>query len=142
MGDKKMRQLVRLTETDLHNIIKESVNKILKEDLTYKQIKNITGIEDDDELNASVHSEDAEEVEHNVWESLVEMANGDSPRRHIYNFKDFANMLYEKFGFEYLGSDIENECHEFENEEFKLDVFPRTFYEKQGLMRIENFHVY
>jgi Cdc6-like AAA superfamily ATPase len=38
------KKLVRLTESDLHNIIKESVNKVLKEDISldYKnELKNI-----------------------------------------------------------------------------------------------------
>ena len=40
------KQVIRLTESDLHRIVKESVNKILKEgrDFTHDEIKNLVAI--------------------------------------------------------------------------------------------------
>ena len=32
-----MRQIIRLTESDLHKIVKESVNRILKENETWRE---------------------------------------------------------------------------------------------------------
>ena len=138
-----MRHKIRLTERDLHRIIKESVRKILKEnDLTYKQIKNVTGIQDDDELNASVMAEDYEELEDAIWKSLVELANGENPRKHTYKFQDICSMLNSEFGLKYVGSDEQNEGHEFSNGKIDFEIFPDTFYPRQGNLRIMNMHVY
>lgn len=125
------------------SVIKNVVRRILSEDLfpTYKQIRNITGITDDDELNAAVESEDNEELESMIWNELKSMANG-NPRETVYNFDDIAKMLNSKFGFEYIGPEDEHEAHVFRKGNKTLDIYPRIYYPKQGKIRIENYGVY
>ena len=141
MANRKMK----LNKKSLNRLITECIMNVFEASyypLPAKQIKNITGISDDDELNLSIESEENEDMEHDIWLSLKEMAEGGNPSKHVYQFSDIANMLREKFGLTYSGPDMNNEGHEFKNNRFTLELFPTTFYEKQGTMNVYNMHVY
>ena len=112
-----MKKSITLKESELRNGIRENLKKILSEgnDLSYTQIQNMTGIEDNDDLNASVESESIQDMEGQIWRGLKEVANGENPYKTILIFHDVANMLEQKFGFKYVGGDEEMECHDFSN---------------------------
>lgn len=112
----------RLTESKLRGIIREAVKNALCENgldsLSNTQIRNITGISDDDELNAACDTERKEELMSKVWRSIDRLA-GD--RREKYplkvNFNELCNVLGRKFGFKYDSSDIDNGSYIFVNEQ-------------------------
>ena len=136
-------KVTRITENDLKRMVKESLERILSEadGLTYGQIKNVTGIEDSPELNAAVATEKHEELESQIWRSLVELADGNNPRRYGFLFKELCAMLQSKFGLKYVGADENNECHDCSDGDVTLSLCPRTFYQSQGTMNVENLHV-
>lgn len=52
------RNRIRLTETDLHRIVKEAVKRIVREDMKYGDIVNNIGTNDvDDEYNVAAETE-------------------------------------------------------------------------------------
>jgi len=115
--------------------------KKINEDLTNRQKRNILGITDDDELNAAAEAEEKEELEYTIWNALKEMTGGD-PRKTTFSFADLCDMLNSKFGMKYVGSNDENECHEFSDGVNKLEIFPNVYYPEQGTLRFFNMHVY
>ena len=118
--------------------IKKGINE---SGLTNAQIRNITGIYDDDMLNAGAEAEQAEQLEGDIFRSIGEIAQG-NPRKNTFNFSDMANMLKEKYGFNYKGIDDDAEGHIFTNGKYELYIYPDTFYANQGAMRISNLHVF
>lgn len=112
----------RLTESKLRGIIHEAVKTALCENgldsLSSTQIRNITGISDDDELNAACDTERKEELMSKVWRSIDRL---DSNRRKKYpivvNFNELCNVLGRNFGFKYDSSDIDNDSYIFVNEQ-------------------------
>ena len=137
------KKLIRLTEEDLHKIVKESVNRILNEidGLSYRQIKNVTGIKDNDEFNAAEKCERDEELESEIWRELTKMAHGTNPRKYSFRFQDICRMLESVFNIKYIGPDEGNESHDFENDEFRLSICPNIFYTRQGTLSIANIIV-
>ena len=139
------KQRIRINETQLRQIISESIKKCLNETdnwLTNTQIKNITGIQDDDELNLAAECEYHEEIQGKVWHMLLELSNGENPRQYTYHFSDICNMLKKQFNLKYIGADEVHECHIFKNNEFTLDLYPNMFYSKQGTVSVENIIIY
>ena len=66
-----MKRTIRLRESEFRRMIKESVRRALNEmDLTNNQIRNITGITDDDELNTACMEEDADNLASNIVKDL------------------------------------------------------------------------
>ena len=60
------RNRIRLTETDLHRIVKEAVKRIVREDMKYGDIVNNIGADEvDDEYNVAAETEKKEELEYN-----------------------------------------------------------------------------
>lgn len=52
------RNRIRLTEADLHRIVKEAVKRIVREDMKYGDIVNNIGADEvDDEYNVAVETE-------------------------------------------------------------------------------------
>lgn len=132
-----MKKKIRLTESQLHNVIR----KCISEALNYSQIKNITGIHDDDELNAAAEAESTETLEDNIWDAIkVKLCDGGHPRKTPFNFKDLVSLM-SKFGFNYVGSDSDREEHIFENDKYVFHVYPETFYPNQGMIRLDNTHL-
>ena len=136
-----MKKIIRLTESDFQRIVKESVNRVLSEELTYTQLKNILGVDDNDEWNAAAEAERKEELESEVWRAIVKLAGG-NPRKNVFEFGDLVNMLNSQFGFKYVGCDEEEESHKFENGKDKLFIYPVHFYCRQGKMKIDNMHIF
>ena len=117
-----MKKTIRLTESDLHRVIKESVNKILSEmdgtelnDFGYnaRELRNMLGDYDDDELNVAVEAEEAEELEGDIWKSISKIAHG-NPRKVSFSFSDinqlsasirFLDINGEKSGLKRLDPD-------------------------------------
>jgi hypothetical protein len=115
------------------------LGKKVNEDLTNTQIRNITGIYDDDILNASVEAEKKEELESNIWKLMVSLAGG-NPRKNPFDFNELARELKSKFGFVYKGNDDNNECHIFSDGKGELVIYPTTYYPRMGKLTIYNMH--
>lgn len=134
------RKVIRLTESDLHRIIVETANQVLNEGLSYTQLKNVLGVEDNDEWNAASDAERKEELEGTIFKALGSLAGG-NPRSHAFRFKDAVELLDREFGFKYQGSDEEEEAHIFSNGQDELTLYPNTFYPSQGNMSLFNMHL-
>ena len=124
----------------LSEFVKRLGKNVNESGLTNTQIRNITGIQDDEELNAAVETEKVENMEGEVWRSIAEIAGG-NPRQHTFRFNDMSNMLNDKFGFKYQGPDENEEGHIFSDGKYELEIYPDMFYPKQGTMRIYNMHI-
>ena len=135
-----MKRTIRLKESELRRMISESVRRALNEDHKYTQLRNILGISDNDEWNAAAETERKEDLAGEIWRAIAKLAGG-SPREKTFEFSDMANMLKSQFGFKYVGSNREQECHEFSNGEDTLTIYPDWFYTKQGQMSIYNMDV-
>lgn len=115
------------------------IGKNINEDLTNTQIRNITGIYDDDQLNASVEAEEKEKLEGDIWKLMVSLAGG-NPRKRPFDFNEFARLLKSKYGFIYKGNDDNDECHIFSNGKGELIIYPTTYYPRMGKLTIYNMH--
>jgi len=125
----------------LSEFVKRLGKKNVNEDLTNTQIRNITGIHDDDMLNAAVETERQEQLESNIWRSITKLAGG-NPRKTPFEFAQLVQMLKQNYGMKYAGKDDNNECHTFTDGTNRLDIFPTTYYPKQGTITLYNMHVY
>lgn len=134
--------IVRINESQLRQIVKGYVRDILKEGHKYSRLRNVLGIHDNDEWNAAAETERREDLESEMWKSLADLAGG-NPRKTPFKFQDAMDMLKNEFGFEYVGYDEERESHKFINkEQDELEIFPVSFYNQQGHMRIQNMNIY
>ena len=149
---KPKHKLVRLTESDIHNMVMESVRNILAEidgtelsDYGYdaRQMRNMLGDYDDDELNAACDTEDCEEIEEEIARDLCKQYGYRNlyEQGAVFDFDAFAKMLKDNYDMKYLGSDDEDEAHYFGNTNFKVTVWPKTYYPRLGKFRFDNFHV-
>ena len=126
----------------LSEFLKRIGNKKINESgLTNTQIRNITGITDDDELNAAAEAEEKEQLESNIWNAIAQMAGG-NPRKTSFDFGQLAEMLKTQFNMKYIGTDENQECHTFTDGVNKLDIYPSTYYRKQGTITLYNMSVY
>ncbi len=131
------KQIIRLTERDLHAIIKESLDNILYDNgYSYNQIRNMTGIYDDDYMNAAADAERTDELEGEIAKAL-----GGIRHPKAIDFSDAAKILKDRFGFDYTGSEEEDEAHCFTDGEYILELYPKTFYINQGRMVLNNLHL-
>lgn len=138
------RNKIRLTESQLHRVIKESVKKILRESSfpNYNQLINITGINDNDEFNAAAMTENKEELETEIWKMISkELCNGENPRNVSFHFKDLIELM-KNLGFTYNGNDDDNESINFNNSNNEFVIYPKTYYPKMDLMSIYNTQIY
>lgn len=136
------RNRIRLTETDLHRIVKEAVKRIVREDMKYGDIVNNIGTDDvDDEYNVAAETEKKEELEHNIWDVLTNLAGGD-PRKKSFDFQDMVDALSVDFGFDFTGGDDEKECHHFTDGNNDLVIYPLYYYPKQGKLTIFNLQIF
>ena len=141
-----MKKVIRLTESEFRNTLQRAVKQTLNEmeGMSYRQMRNVLGIEDDDELNAAVEDEDIETLE---WDIAKEICNrlGNGARNlydgTMYSFKEVSDLLKE-FGFRYVGADDENECHTFTNGKYKLEIVPQVQYSGLGKFTFRNFHIW
>lgn len=145
-------KLVRITESDIHNMVMESVNRLLTElegtelnDYGYgaKELRNMLGDYDDDELNVACEAEECEDIEDEIARNLCDSYGYSRiyDKGSVFDFEFLANMLKDKFNMEYLGSNDEEEAHYFANANYEVILWPVTYYPRLGKFRIENFHV-
>lgn len=136
-----MKKIIRLTESDLHNIITNSVRSILYENdlFTNNQIRNVTGISDDDELNAACEAEDKEELLGSIARDLCEEYGYSNlyDKRAVFDFGFVKSLLEEKYGMRYLGYDEESEAHSFGDGRFTIEIWSKGNYS-----RLAKFHFY
>lgn len=140
-----MKKLIRLTENDIHRIVKESVNRILGEmDLTNNQIRNITGISDDDELNAACMAEDEGDLESNIVKDLKDKYgfNNVYDKRVVLDFDFVKELLKQKYGMNYLGFGEKDESHLFGNNDFVVEIWSKENYPRLSKFHLQNIHVY
>lgn len=135
-------KIIKINESVIKRIVYESVKKILSEDLTYKQMRNILGVEDDDELNAAVAAEESEEIETQIAKDICNIEGVNSLyKNNIFDFDEIENMLSKKYGMKYIGPDDEEESHKFKNDNFILRIYPINYYRGLGKFRFRNFSV-
>ena len=110
-----MKKIVRLTESDLHNVIKESVNKILKEvnigawveynDSKYKQVVDVLSQHVIKRLGAEEILENPDSVEEEVGDCWQDVLNDDLLKA-VYDKYDVACVSHKNCygggGFEVL----------------------------------------
>lgn len=110
-----MKKVVRLTESDLHNVIKESVNKILKEvnigawveynDSKYKQAVDVLSQHVIKRLGAEEILENPDSVEEEVGDCWQDVLNDDLLEA-VYDKYDVACVSHKNCygggGFEVL----------------------------------------
>ena len=104
---------------------------------TYTQIRNVTGIEDDDELNAAVECERREALE----DKIIGEFFGGLRNPNVFVFDKVCAALADKFGFKYVGHDDDREEHMFSNGEDVLHLFPKIYYPQQGSFRLRNAYI-
>jgi hypothetical protein len=138
------KKIIRLTESDIHRIVEESVNRILSEDgLTNRQIRNITGIYDDDELNAAVMEEDADDLASSIIKDLRDEYNFYNiyDKHTVLDFGFLKNLLNKKYNMKYLGYDENDESHSFGNNKFKVEFWTKENYPNLNKFHLANMHV-
>lgn len=136
---------IRLTEEDLHGIVKESVKRILSEiDLTNNQIRNITGISDDDVLNAACMAEDEDDLESNIVKDLKDKYGFYNvyDRGVVLDFNFIKELLKQKYGMKYLGFDEKDDSHLFRNNDFAVAIWSKENYPRLSKFHLQNIHVY
>jgi hypothetical protein len=139
------KKLIRLTESDLHKIVKESVNRILNEiNLTNKQIRNITGISDDDELNAACMAEDEDDLASNIVKDLKDEYGFYNvyDKGVVLDFNFIKELLKQKYGMNYLGFDEKDDSHLFKNNDFVVKIWSKENYPRLSKFHLQNIHVY
>lgn len=53
-----------------------------------------------------------------------------------------VEALSVDFGFDFTGSDDEEECHHFTDGNYDLVIYPSYYYPKQGELRIFNLQIF
>ena len=110
--------------------------------MNYNEIRNVTGIYDDDELNAACECERKELLAERIANKIVSshgfckgLYNGD-----VFKFDKVKKVLRD-FGFKYENPDDENECHVFWNKETgdEICIYPVTYYPSQDAFKFWNF---
>ena len=138
------RKIIRLTESDLHWIVRESVSKLLSEamsdgmSLSSRQVRNMTGIHDDDELNAACDSEECGDLASGIARDLCGHYGyyGLYDKGSVFDFGFLSDLLKEKYGMEFLGYDEDDESHLFGNDRFLV-----TFWTMEGFPNLNKFHL-
>ena len=141
-----MKRVIRLTEEDFRGVVTNAVKHTLNEmdGMSYKQMRNVLSVADDDELNAACEAEEAEDLEWKIAKEICQRLGNGARNLYdgtMYSFDDVSNLLKE-YGFRYVGADDENECHTFTNGKWKLDIVPQTYYTGLGKFTFRNFHVW
>jgi hypothetical protein len=125
------------------SVVKENIEDYdeMTRDYSYKQIKNMSDIEDDEELNAATETENREDLMSQIWDTLSQMTGYQNPYKYTFDFKEIADV-FKQFNFDYVGPNEEEESHVFSDGNRELLLTPTMFYEKQGKMRIQNINLF
>ena len=127
----------------LDEAIRRAIRRVLKESssLNYRQLINMTDINDNDEWNAAAIAEEREELEGKIWRAISEkLCNGGNPRKVAFHFTDLVKLM-DKFGFKYEGNDDNDESINFSDSYGEFVIWPTTYYPKMDLLRIANSHL-
>ena len=103
---------------------------------TYTQIRNVTGIYDNDMLNAAAEAERREDLEGSIARDL----GGYRDRKVLY-FPDVCKLLKDKYGFEYERAYDEEQSHIFSNGNDELFICAEPYYPNQGTFKLRNLGV-
>ena len=97
-----MKQTIRITESELKGLIRKCVN----ESLPPTWVQNMTGIDDDDELNASVEGERSEELEHSIGMDVYRILGDRIGKARVTREKmsEIERMLGSKYGMRFIGT--------------------------------------
>lgn len=128
----------------VRRIIRESVRRALNEmDLTNNQIRNITGITDDDELNTACMEEDADNLASNIVKDLRNEYGFYNiyDKNVVLDFNVVKDLLEQKYGMKYLGFDEDTESHSFANDNFIVEIWSKEGYPRLAQFHLQNMHV-
>ncbi len=126
-------------EAEKKDTIKEDADDF--NNMSYAQLRDELGIYDNDTLNVSIETEMEEKLEHEIWKIMESLANG-NPRQNAFDFREFAKIVKDNYGFEYVGGDEGEKCHFFENAKYSMYVSTKGWwYSKQGMMKVDNFGI-
>ena len=131
------------TSEPTYNTMQEAMDDYdnISGEFSPNQIKNMTDIEDDDELNAAADAENGENMMSEIFQCLSRLGNGANPYKCTYSFNEIKN-LFADFGFDYQGPNEEEESHVFSDGNRELLLTPTMFYEKQNMLRIQNLNLF
>lgn len=140
-----MKRVIKLTESDIHDMVRSAINEISGNELdgfSATELRNMLGDYDDDELNAAVQSEDNEYFKDEVTKVLQKLCKSQNiyARLAYFFFPEVQDALEGEFNLKYEGH--ENEGYVFDNGNFELIIYPVTFYETPGDFRIKNIQVF
>lgn len=132
-----------MTEEKSYGTMQEAMDDYdnISGEFSPNQIKNMTDIEDDDELNAAADAENGENMMGEIFQCLSRLGNGENPYKCTYSFNEIKD-LFADFGFDYQGPDEEEESHVFSDGNRELLLTPTMFYEKQNMLRIQNLNLF
>ena len=132
-----------MTEEKSYGTMQEAMDDYdnISGEFSPNQIKNMTDIEDDDELNAAADAENGENMMSEIFQCLSRLGNGANPYKCIYSFNEIKD-LFADFGFDYQGPNEEEEAHVFSDGNRELLLTPTMFYEKQNMLRIQNLNLF
>ena len=104
--------------------------------MTYNEIRNITGIRDDDALNAACECERKDDLAEKIAHDIVTAHGYDRGlyNGHVFSFAKVCEVM-KKYSFVYItpdADDVENEIHRFWNEETddEITIVPVHYYPK------------
>lgn len=107
------KQLVRLTESDLHNIIKESVNKVLKEHMEFPS-ENGGFFDSSERINSKNNTwrgvEGTKFIYHGEWSDPEVLYNDEK-----LNYNDLENNLWAEYEYECEEMDKKPSEEEYDN---------------------------
>ena len=144
---------IRITESALHDIIKESVKRVLNEidgtelnQFGYgaRELRNMLGDFDESELNAACDAEECEDIADDIVKDLCQQYGYYRlyDKGSVFDFDYLKQMLADKYDMKYLGCFEDDEAVVFGNRNFQFILYPINFY-PQGIakFRVKNFDV-
>lgn len=110
--------------------------------MTYTEIRNITGVRDDDMLNAACECERKDDLAEKIAHDIVKAHGYD---RGLYNLQvfDFGKVreILANYGFVYTCANDEDETHIFTHKDTldEITIVPVLYYPKLDKFRFANF---
>lgn len=140
-----MKKVIRINESELRGMVNEMVTEYMGLDPRY--IKNELNIDDDDMLDDAATDMDEENLEFEIGRAIKSLVkDGGRPSETPIDYKILENMLLERFGFRYVGSNVKSQSLDFKNDRYVLKLFPHYSYiapstKPSGKIIIYNFRV-
>lgn len=132
---------VKLIKENKNIFTKQQLQEAFIGDLSAQQIKNMTGIQDDDELNASIATENRENILSNICKDIALTDKQKNVFKGVYKFIDIINIM-KKHGFKYMGANEDEQAHIFNDGSNEIIIWPKYFYVRQGGITIHNINIY